>query len=71
MNASVCTRHAPASIPISAARQDLLARRQPDELGLEKFEIGFDRSEVGASLIDLTQRERVLVGHVHVMPEDG
>jgi hypothetical protein len=52
-------------------RASSLCRRQPRELALDEFEIVADRVLIAAGLVDLSQRERALVWHMHVMPEDG
>lgn len=49
----------------------LAARRHPRELAGNEFELAFDQGKVGTSLIDLPQRELVLISHTHVFTENA
>ena len=45
--------------------------RQPGYLRLEDFELVGNSVKVTTDLVDLTQLERVLVSHPHVLEQDG
>ena len=56
--------------PERSLRQ-VAARRQAREPAHYEFQIAFNGSEVGSRLIDLAQRQGVIVWHILVLPEDG
>jgi hypothetical protein len=68
-----------SSHPITSAAEQTMTptavrassfRVYPRELSLEEVEVVGDRVEVAARLVDLSQRERVLVLHTHGTAED-
>ena len=49
--------------------RQFLACRESRELAHHEFKVAFDRGEVRSCLINLSQRERVLVWHAPVLHE--
>jgi hypothetical protein len=60
----------PASWPQRRPR-DLPSRRHPRELAHDELEAVFDGREVGAREVDLTQGERLFLGHAPIVRGRG
>src|SRR6476620_6130259 len=68
---SYCAGHWIVSVAKVWCRQSATFSGLPPPASGDKFEIGFDRGEVGSRPIGLAQRKDVLVRHMHVMLERG